>query len=88
MSKGFDGISVIPMRDRKKTSTLRFTLLYINNGGRERWEDSWHPRQESIDFKTQKEALQYAELLTDEERPRLRDNVTGKITDLTKETVL
>lgn len=84
MSKGFGGIYVTPMQDRKEKTMLRFTLLYVNHGGKERWEDSWCPKQESIDFKTQKEALQYAELLTDEERPRLRDNVTGKITDLTK----
>lgn len=85
MSKGFGGISVTPMQDRKRNSNmLRFTLLYVNHGGKERWEDSWYPKQESIDFKTQKEALQYAELLSPEEHPRLRDNVTGKIVDLTK----
>ena len=45
MSKGFGGISVTPMRDRKKTPTLRFTLLYVNHGGKERWEDSWCPNK-------------------------------------------
>ena len=84
MSKGFGGISVTPMQDRKKTPVLRFTLLYVNHGGKKSWEDDWYPKHESIDFKTQREALQYAELLSPEEHPKLRDNVTGKITDLTK----
>ena len=58
---------------------MRYTLFYTNHKGKKNWLGVWMPTEESIDFKTLKEAKDYLTLMNKDDNAYIYDNVAKKI---------
>lgn len=58
---------------------MRYTLFYTNHKAKKNWLGVWMSAEESINFKTLKEAKDYLSLMNKEDNAYIYDNVAKKI---------